>query len=476
MLELQNYIGGAWAAGQSGETLTAVNPADLEGFATFPASTEADVDAAVAAARAAAPEWAALSLAERLEQLHAFAAAVEALADEIAEAEHREMGKPLAVAHQFIGAGLGGFRAALADALTYPFVEKHAASHGTAEIQRMPLGVVAEIVPWNFTVPQTLINLGAVLAAGNTAVIKPSEKATPSASVLFAANTLPAGVLNLVLGDGRAGRALSEHPDVNLVIFTGSVPTGRAVAKAAGANLNRAILELGGKDAAIVDTDVNVAQVAMDVAAGCFVNSGQICTSMERIYVHRDVADEFIAELCAATEVFCEGGPAAIGPLVDLSQAAIVRRHVNEAVALGATIVAGGRDPEAVATYFPPTVLTGITPNMEIAREETFGPVAPITVVDSFDEAMRLAVESDFGLAATVYSQNEANLAAARQLPVALLWLNGWQGSNGVRASEPTGVSGMGAVGGSLAYDAATRPMTVFVPATVSADEEEEAA
>jgi succinate-semialdehyde dehydrogenase/glutarate-semialdehyde dehydrogenase len=464
MQKYENYIGGAWTPAAAGETLAARDPADGRVFAAFAASDAADVDRAVAAARAAQPAWAALPLEERVMRLEGFADSVERRAEDIALAEHREMGKPIGVARQFIGIGIAGFRAAVAQAREYAFTNWSEGATGTTEVHRVPLGVVAEIVPWNFTVPQTLVNLGALLAAGNTVVVKPSEKASPSAAVMFEDHPLPDGVLNLVLGDGRAGRALAEHPGIDLVVFTGSVATGRSVARAAGGNLNRSILELGGKDAAIIDSGVDIGAVAMDVAAGSFLNSGQICTSMERIYVHEEIAEEFVAALLEASKAFSAGGPMEIGPLVDEGQAAIVEAHVADAVARGARVLAGGREVGATGSYFPPTVLSGITPDMVIAREETFGPVAPITVVDSFETALKLADDSDFGLAATVYSRDDGHLAAARALAVSMLWLNRWQGSDGIRESEPAGISGMGAVGGLRAYDAATRPMTVFVP------------
>lgn len=465
MQELRNFIGGQWRTPISDERLQARNPADSQVFATFPASGADEVLEAVDAARAAQANWAALSLEERLAVLRKFADRIESRAEDIAQAEHLEMGKPMAIAHQFLQAGLAGFRAALTDAQEYPFVSKIQGTNGTTEIHRRPVGVVAEIVPWNFTVPQTLVNLGALLAAGNTVIVKPSEKATPSAGVMFEENLLPAGVLNLVLGDGRAGRALSAHPGVDLVVFTGSVATGRQVAQAASGNLNRTILELGGKDAAIIDASVDVTAVAMDVAAGSFINSGQICTSMERIYVHQDVAAQFIHALVEASKIFAQNGPMAIGPMVDTEQAASVASHVSNAVSLGAQVVTGGDLDSEVESYYPPTVLTGITPQMLIAQQETFGPVAPVTVVESFTEALELARESDYGLAATVYSTDATNLAAARKLDVSILWINKWQGSDGIRQSEPAGASGMGAVGGALAYDAATRPMTVFLQA-----------
>lgn len=464
MIQYQNYVAGEWRAAASGATMTAQDPATGESFATFPASSAIDVAQAVGAARAAQPTWSALPLGERLALLTEFIDAAEGAIDELALAEHREMGKPIAIAKQFLGLGIASFRAALAEAAEYPFVSRVSGDTGVTEIHRQPLGVVAEIVPWNFTVPQTLLNLGALLAAGNTVVVKPSEKATPSAAVLFAQHSLPPGVLNLVLGDGEAGRALAEHEGVNLVVFTGSVATGRSVAQAAGANLNRSILELGGKDAVIVDAGVDVAAVAMDVAAGSFINSGQICTSMERIFVHAEVAEDFVPALVEAAAAFAADGPMAIGPLVDDSQVRIVDEHVRDAVARGAQVLTGGRAPGANGNMYPPTVLTGVTPDMLIAREETFGPVAPITVVSSFAAGLELAQESEFGLAATVYSPNAAHLADARQLAVSLLWLNRWQGGEGIKESEPAGISGMGAVGGARSFDAATRPMTVFLP------------
>lgn len=463
MQTLKNYIDGAWVPAVSGQTLEARSPLDGETYALFPASGIADADTAVTAARTAQAAWAALPLDERLTQLHAFADSIERRAEAIAEAEHREMGKPVPVAMQFIGAGLAAFRGALAGAREYEFLSRTEGRNGVTEIHRTPLGVVAEIVPWNFTVPQTLINLGALLAAGNTVIVKPSERATPSAAMLFEDLDLPAGVLNLLLGDGAAGRALSEHTGIDLVVFTGSVPAGRSVAMAAGQNLNRVILELGGKDAAIVDAGVDVQAVAMDVAAGSFLNSGQICTSMERIYVHRDIADEFVRALSEASAVFAEGGPMAIGPLVDERQLELVHDHVSDAIERGAEAVVGGARSGS-GSYYPPTILVGITPEMRIARDETFGPVAPIAIVDSFDEALDRARDTPFGLAATVYSDDDVHLAKARSLPVSSLWINGWQGSDGVRESEPSGISGMGAVGGRRSFDAATRPTTVFFP------------
>lgn len=464
MLKLSNFIGGQWQGSVSGRTLQAAASDDGSIFATFPASSFDEVNRAVSSSRGAQNQWVSLPLDERLAMLRKFADRIESRAEEIAREEQREMGKPIAVAHQFLQAGLSAFRAALEDGGNYPFHTSIKGANGTTEINRSALGVVAQIVPWNFTVAQILVNLGPLLASGNTVIIKPSEKATPSACILFEENLLPSGVLNLVLGDGQAGKALAAHTDIDLVVFTGSIATGRKIAQAAGSNLNRSILELGGKDAAIVDVGVDVESVAMDVAAGSFLNSGQICTSMERIYVHQDIAESFLPALVEASKIFAEGGRMAIGPMVDNDQARIVAEHVSDAVALGAEVIAGGIPTEVNGNYFPPTVLTGITGNMLIAQQETFGPVAPITVVDSFATALELARESEYGLAATVYSNNAENLAAARDIEAAVIWINGWQASDGIRQAEPARSSGMGAMGGTLSYDAATRPTTVFVP------------
>lgn len=325
------------------------------------------------------------------------------------------------------------------------------------------------ITPWNFPVLNVLIAIGPLLAAANTVVLKPSERCPLSVTRLVELFTLPDGVLNLVHGDGRAGGPLACHSDVELVHFTGSVAAGKEVGAAAGRGLHRAILELGGKDPVLIDAGVDPVATAHAVAFGSFVNSGQICTSMERIYVHRDVADEFITALCEVAATYTTGDghdeKTVLGPLVDQSRRDIVHRHVTDAVERGATRHVGGAIPTGQGSFYPATVLTGVDDSMLVMREETFGPVAPVEIVSSWEEGLRHASRSSFGLAATVYTHDRDHAAMAASIPAAVTWINQWQGGGPGRIYEPARDSGMGATGSHAAYDAATRPATVHVAA-----------
>ncbi|MBE1582482.1 aldehyde dehydrogenase family protein [Nonomuraea angiospora] len=463
MKTLQNLIGGTWEDSRGDAFHDVVNPATEEVVARCPSGSPQDVRLAVDAAVRAQPAWAALSVAERVERLSRWADTVAAHADELAELECREMGKPVALGRAFIGGAATGFKAAVAEALEYAF-EETIDGTGTT-IVRTPLGVAAVIVPWNFPVPMTLGALGPLLAAGNTVVLKPSERSPMSAVRLLELMDLPPGVVNLVLGDSRAGAPLVADERVGLVHFTGSVESGRKVGERTGALLRRSILELGGKDPVVVDAGVDPVATAAAVAFGAFANSGQICTSMERVYVHRDVAEPFIEALVEAAGTYALGdghdAGTVLGPLVDRRQRDIVARHVADAVARGATVRAGGVVPEGRGFFYPATVLTGVEESMLVMTEETFGPIAPVVVVSSFEEGLERASASRFGLAATVYTADPAHMAAARRIPAGVVWVNQWQGGGPERLYEPAGDSGMGATGSRAAYDAATRPTSI---------------
>ncbi len=467
---LRNHIGGAWVVPLSTDSVRRADPFTGKIHLEVPVSSAADVDLAVKAAGAAQNCWAAMSLADRLEVLNRFADALQDAAADLAATESQEMGKPFDMGVEFVSAGIDVFRASLQDARTYPFAEEHGGNDEIATVtHHVPLGVVALIVPWNFTVAAILLNLGPILAAGNTVVIKPSEKATPSAVQMLQSCPLPPGVINLVIGDGRTGAALSEHPDVELINFTGSVGAGRRVAQTVAARFSRATLELGGKDAAVVDDGVDVAAVAAQLAYAAFVNSGQICTSVERVYVVRGVADALLTALTVEAQryVLGERGSAdqvSLGPMVDAGQRNIVRYHVEDACAKGAKILAGGEIPDVPGYYYPATVLADVTSDMLIMREETFGPVLPVQVVESFEDALAKVADSEFGLAATIFTEDPKHAEVASRLPVGMVWINQWQGSGLVRMFEPARASGSGLTGGRAAYDAATRGVSVSMP------------
>lgn len=471
MRRLHHVIDGVSVASTDPETRPVVDPSTEEVVARIPVGSAVDVDAAVRSAVTAQHGWAALDLTERLALLARIADTVEEHVTELARLENLEMGKPVPLAEQFIAGGVAGWRQGLERARTYPFVADVTVpgEPGRTVVERRPLGVVGLIIPWNFTITSILGSMLPLLAAGNTVVLKPSEKSPLSAARFVELLDLPPGVVNLVHGDARAGRPLAAHEDVALLHFTGSVEAGRSVGVAAAQRLQRSVLELGGNDPVIVDADVDVAATAEAVAFSSFVNSGQICTSSERIYVHRAVAQEFIAALVDAAGAYAlnaDRDGTGLGPLVDETQRSLVHAHVAEAVELGATVLCGGVVPDGPGFGYPATVLTGVTADMRLMREETFGPVAPVVVVDSFDEAIGLANGTGFGLAATVYTHDPVHQQRAGDIRAALVWINSWQ-QGGVNATyEPWGLSGVGAAGADASFDVATRPVSVLLAAT----------
>lgn len=461
--EVTHFIDGRWVT-VTGDRRPIEAP-DGRVLASMPVGSAADAEQAFAAAQAAQAGWAALTLEERLTALSVFADRVEGALDAICLAEHEDMGMPLPLSRAFGAGTVALMRRQIGLAREYEYERRIEGPTGTTVIRRNPLGVAAVVIPWNFAVSSLLGSLVSLLASGNTVIVKPSEFSTLSVVELFAAagEALPAGVLGLLLGDHRAGAPLTQHPGLGFVRFTGSVGVGRAVGAASGGNLVRSQLELGGKDVAIVDDGVDIDAVAADVARGAFTNSGQICTSIERIYVVESVAERFIEALAAHAPRFARAGEEAIGPLVHRRQFDAVRSHVDAAIAAGATAIeAGTADP--AGSYFPPTILVGVDDEMAVMSEETFGPIAPVRVVDSFATALRLAESSEFGLAATVYTPDHAHREAASGMSVALTAFDRWRASDGLGVYEPAGVSGMGATGSTTTFDASTRPSTVFFP------------
>jgi succinate-semialdehyde dehydrogenase/glutarate-semialdehyde dehydrogenase len=305
-----------------------------------------------------------------------------------------------------------------------------------------PRGVVAVITPWNDPVAVACGLLGAALVTGNTVVHKPSER-TPATGWRVAALLaphFPDGVLNLVNGDGRVGAALAGAP-VDVVAQVGSTAAGRSIAAACARTGAKALLENGGSDPLIVDAGVNPVWAAQQAALGAFANSGQICVAIERIYVHRTVADRFLAELTTEADAWA----ARIGPLVDRSLRGTVDDQVQHAIKRGANLLCGGVVPLGRGSYYPPTVLSGCTDDMTVMREETFGPVAPVLTVDSFEEALLRAADSPYGLAATVLTRSMSHAQRAwRELPAGTVKINAVFGGAPGGAAHPRRASGQG--------------------------------
>jgi len=361
----------------------------------------------------------------------------------------RENGKPLEDSAGGVEAGIGAIEQ-YAELGPLHRGRSLAGGYGATDIMVFePRGVVALLVPWNDPVAIACGQLAAALVTGNAVVLKPSEKTPLGALRIAELLGLPPGVLNVLVGDARAGRPLAAHPAVDLVMHTGSVATGREVAAVCAATGRKALLELGGKDALLIDEHVDPEWAAEQAATGAFANAGQICTAVERIYVHAAVASPFLEALARRARERRVGPglepDSEMGPLVDDRQRAAVHAHVEAAVADGAQVLAGGVLPDGPGAFYPPTVLAGVDGSMAVMREETFGPVAPVQVVPDFGAAIAAANASEYGLAATVLTASQANAQRAwRELEVGTVKVNAVFGGAPGGAAQPRRASGSG--------------------------------
>jgi acyl-CoA reductase-like NAD-dependent aldehyde dehydrogenase len=445
------YIGGRVVPAGGPRRLQRRSPVDGRPVVTLATATSAAVTAAVDAADAARLGWRRTPPAERAAALRDAAAQVRERADELGALLSAETGRLLttSVESAHVAADL------LDEAATTglgPAGRSLAGNPVAVDVvRREPHGVVAVVTPWNDPFPAAAGLLAAALVTGNTVVHKPSER-SPRAGWELAqavAQALPAGVLNVVNGDGRTGAALVDDPRVALVAQVGSTATGRAIAAAAGARGARVLRENGGKDPILVDEGVDPGWAAQQIATGAFTNTGQLCTSVERVYLHDAIADAVIHELVRIATALRVREPVdpgcELGPLVDEAQLEIVERHVAEAVAAGARCLTGGTRLDRPGSWYPPTVLDGCRDDMAVMTEETFGPVAAITRVPDFEAGLALADAGRYGLAATVLTPRlDHALQAAETLEVGTVKVNGvWGGAPGGSA-DPRRDSGSG--------------------------------
>lgn len=418
------YIDGAWRPAAGPDVIEVVGPADEQVIATVPAGTVEDVDAAVRAARAALPAWAATPPAERAARLAALRDQLHARRDEIAATVTAELGAPEKLSrtvHAGVPVAVAGSYAELAS--TYSFEEKI----GNSAVYHEPVGVVAAITPWNYPLHQIVAKAAPALAAGCTIVVKPAEN-TPLVARIFAECVheagVPAGVFNLVTGLGAvAGQALAEHPDVDLLSFTGSTAVGRRIGAIAAGMVKRVALELGGKSANVILPSADLARAVNVGVANVMSNSGQTCSAWTRMLVHRDRYDEAVELAAAAAAKYGDR----IGPLVSARQRDRVRGYVEKGVAEGARLVAGGPEaPRPQGWYVSPTVLADVTPDMTVAQEEIFGPVLCVLRYEDEDDALRIANGTVYGLAGAVWAGDEAEAAAfARRMETGQVDING---------------------------------------------------
>lgn len=405
------FVNGSWVASTGTGTLSVTDSATEEVIATIPDGTAADVDAAVAAAKAAFPAWSALSNEERAGYLMKIHAGLEARTDELANTIAREVGMPVALCHRVqVGLPKANFAVTAQLLGTYQFEQEI----GNSLVVREPIGVVGCITPWNYPLHQIALKVAPALAAGNTVVVKPSEVAPINAFILaeiVEEAGLPAGVFNLVTGVGPVvGEAISGHPDIDMVSFTGSTRAGKRVAEVASQTVKKVSLELGGKSPNVILDDADFTKAVANGVGKCFMNSGQTCTALTRMLVPRERLAEAEGIAAAAAANFAPGNPfekVMMGPLVSAVQRERVRGFIATGIEEGATLVTGGAEaPEGLPTgyYVQPTIFSNVTRDMTIAREEIFGPVLSIMPYDTEEEAIDIANDTVYGLAGGVWS------------------------------------------------------------------------
>jgi aldehyde dehydrogenase (NAD+) len=437
------YIDGRWTAPVTPQDCLVIDPATEEPCAVVSLASAADVDAAVAAAKRAFPGWAATPPATRKRYVQAILVRYEARAEEMAKAISLEMGAPIDLARNSQAPCLPWHLEGFLEAFDHiEWVRPLRADTPNDRIALEPIGVVGLITPWNWPMNQVTLKVIPALLAGCTCVLKPSEEA-PLSSLLFAEFVheagVPAGVFNLVNGDGvGAGAALSAHPDVEMISFTGSTRAGRAISKAAADGLKRVTLELGGKGANLIFADADDKAVTRGVRH-MFNNSGQSCNAPSRMLVERSVYDravEIAQKVAESTRVGSPREPGNhIGPVVNQRQWDSIQNHIKIGIDEGARLVAGGLGrPEGLnrGYYVKPTVFADVTPGMTIEREEIFGPVLSIIPFDSEDEAVAIANDTPYGLTNYVQSQDGARRnRLARRLRSGMVEMNGQSRANG---------------------------------------------
>jgi aldehyde dehydrogenase (NAD+) len=428
------FIDGRWVPASSGEFSTLVNPATEEPFARVPSAFPADVDAAVQAARRAFGPWSRSTAAERKELIDAICARLTERSDELASLISQEMGIPV---HFAKGIQVNGPIQGLSIFGNLAHTMEEEREENGYLVVREPIGVCAFITPWNFPLFQVIAKVGPALASGCTSVLKPSEQ-TPLSCFVFAEVCaqvgLPAGVFNLVTGKGSViGEALSSHPEVDMVSFTGSTEVGVEIARAAAGGVKRVCQELGGKSPFVVAPGANVAKAIKYVVKDSMFNSGQMCVQLSRILVHEDQYEEAVEVARTVTESLKVGDPADkgtfLGPLSSMRARDSVVRYIEKGIAEGARLVTGGPErPEGLerGAYVKPTVFADVTNDMAIAREEIFGPVICLIKYRDEDEAIRIANDTEFGLSSGVWAEDrETQMRIARQLRAGQVKVNG---------------------------------------------------
>lgn len=405
-----------------------VNPATEEVVFTAPAASLTQLNKAVESAKTAFPKWSSLAQEERDVYINKIADVIEQNAEEIADIIVKEQGKPLQVAQMEVGGAIAWTR--YTASIEIPVKVYEESPNRRIEGHRRAIGVVGSITPWNWPLMIAIWHIIPALRMGNTVVIKPSGMTPVNTLKLgeLLQEVLPAGVFNVVSGRGDIGRALSEHVDINKLVFTGSTPTGQRIMQAATLNLKRLTLELGGNDAGIVLPGSELDVISEGLFATSFINMGQTCAALKRLYVHESQHDELCQKLAAIAEQQVVGNgldeATTFGPVQNLDQLETVISLTDDARESGATVYSGGARLDKPGFFFPPTIVGNAKKGMRIVEEEQFGPVLPVIKYSTIEEAIEAANSADVGLGGSIWGDVEQATKLASQIESGTVWIN----------------------------------------------------
>ncbi|WP_191236861.1 aldehyde dehydrogenase [Cobetia marina] len=429
----KNFINNEFVASSQGEMISVYNPATEALVGQVQAATTDEALEAVSIAAKAQKDWRAKTSTERAGYMHKLAEALMARKDAIGQALADESGKSLedATNEAVYAADITRYHAEWARRIEGEIVPSDTPNESLL-LQREPIGVVACLIPFNYPVFTLLRKIAPALITGNAVVVRPSNNTPTSAFEIAKAIQdagIPAGIVNILAMDHGTAEAVCTHPKVGMITLTGSVGAGRKVLEYSQVNIAKSSLELGGKSPAIVEPDADLAKAAAQIAASTLTNCGQLCTAIERVYVHESVYEDFVAPLKQQMEGVKFGNrledASLMGPLINENSRLNIHQMVERAIDDGATLEIGGYIPEGKGHFYPPTLLTGCRQDMEIVQEEIFGPVLPVLTYRDIDEALELANDHQFGLASVVFTENyRTAMKVANNIEAGELYIN----------------------------------------------------